>query len=281
MPASSVRADRGPVPQTLLAIALLAAAGALAAFGPLLSGLDPLTQNVARANADPSVAHWLGNDHLGRDIFTRLAVGTRLTMVVALASTAGAILLGAVLGLVCVAAGRTFEFLAFGAFDLVRAMPSILLAMTLLVALGPGVPPVTLAIAIAFAPVFAHVARAAWARETTSGYVAAAATMGSPPLVTLARHVAPNVAGAVVTQAAIVMPRAITTESVLSFFGIGVTPGTPTWGRMIADSVKHAEAAPTAVLAPVLALALTTLAFALLGDRLRLRWDPLRKGSNA
>lgn len=279
MPPSSAPAERSFPRRTLVALGVLAAAAALAAFGPWLSGLDPLTQNVAGTNAPPGAAHWLGQDHLGRDIFTRLAVGTRLTMVVAVVSTAGAILLGAVLGLICVAAGRPFEWIVFGAYDLVRAMPSILLAMTLLVAMGPGVPPVTLAIAVAFAPVFAHVARAAWLRETTSGYVAAAATMGSPPLATLARHIAPNVAGAIVTQAAIVVPRAITTESVLSFFGIGVTPGTPTWGRMIADSVRHAEAAPTAVLAPVLALALTTLAFALLGDRLRLRWDPLRKGA--
>jgi ABC-type dipeptide/oligopeptide/nickel transport system permease subunit len=278
MRASYARPDRARV---LAAIAVLAAAAALGAFGPLLTGFDPLTQNVAGANAAPSAAHWLGQDHLGRDIFTRLAVGTRLTLAVALASTAGAILMGAVLGLICVAAGRPFEWVAFGLYDLVRAMPSILLAMTLLVALGPGAPSVTLALAIAFAPIFAYVARAAWLRENTSGYVAAAAAMGSPPLVTLARHIAPNVAGAAITQAAIVVPRAITTESVLSFFGIGVAPGTPTWGRMIADSVKHAEAAPLAVLVPVLALAAVTLAFAMLGDRLRLDWDPLRKGSGA
>lgn len=283
MPASSAPAELRSAPswRARIAFAVLLAAAALGAFGPSLTWLDPLSQNIAGANAGPSAAHWLGQDHLGRDIFTRLAVGTRLTMAVALTSTAGAILLGAVLGLICVAAGKAFEWVAFGAFDLVRAMPSILLAMTLLVALGPGVPSVALAIAIAFAPTFAYVARAAWLRESASGYVAAAATMGSPPLVTLARHIAPNVAGAVITQAAIVVPRAITTESVLSFFGIGVTPGTPTWGRMIADSVKHAETAPIAILVPVLALATVTLAFALLGDRLRLHWDPLRKGSDA
>ncbi len=282
-PASCAPTDLSPAPAigTRFALAALAGAIALGVCGPLLTGLDPLAQNIASANAGPSAAHWLGQDHLGRDIFTRLAVGTRLTMAVALASTAGAILLGAVLGLVCVAAGRAFEWAAFGAFDLVRAMPSILLAMTLLVALGPGIPSVALAIAIAYAPVFAYIARAAWAREIASGYVAAAATMGSPKLTTLARHIAPNVVGAIVTQAAIVVPRAITTESVLSFFAIGVTPGTPTWGRMIADSVKYAESAPIAILLPTLALASVTLAFAVLGDSLRLRWDPLRKGSDA
>ncbi len=262
----------------IAAYAILGAVALLALTGPTLTGLDPMTQSVTGSHAGPGAAHWLGQDHLGRDIFTRLAVGARLTMTVALASTATAILFGAVLGLLAVVAGRWAEWPVFGAFDLVRAMPSILLAMTLLVALGPGVPSVTLAIGIAFAPTFAYIARAAWMRETSAGYVAAANVMGSPPLTTLVRHIAPNILGAIVTQAAIVIPRAITTESVLSFFGIGVSPGTPTWGRMIADAVKYVERAPLAALVPVLALSMVTLAFALLGDRLRLRWDPLRKG---
>jgi peptide/nickel transport system permease protein len=281
MQASFVAAKFKPARAEIAAYAILGAIALLAAAGPALTGLDPLAQDIAGANAPPSAAHWLGQDHLGRDILTRLGMGARLTMLVALASTASAILFGAVLGLLATIAGRWAEWPVFGAYDLVRAMPSILLAMTLLVALGPGVPSVTLAIGIAFAPTFAYVARAAWLRESSAGYVAAAKVMGSPPLSTLARHIAPNIAGAIITQAAIVIPRAITTESVLSFFGIGVAPGTPTWGRMIADSVKYVERAPTAALVPVLALSLVTLAFALLGDRLRLRWDPLRKGVTA
>jgi len=106
--------------------------------------------------------------------------------------------------------------------------------------------------------------------------VAAARVMGAAPLATLVRHILPNIAGSLVTQAAIIMPRAITTESVLSFFGLGVAPDTPSWGRMISGATRFAEAAPHAVLAPVLALSLATLGFALAGDRLRLALDPLR-----
>jgi ABC-type dipeptide/oligopeptide/nickel transport system permease subunit len=264
-----------------IAVVILGGAVLLALAGPALSGLDPLAQNIGGANTPPSAAHWLGQDHLGRDIFTRLAVGTRLTLFVALAATLAAILIGAVLGLVAIASGRIAETLVFGGYDLVRAMPSILLAMTLLVALGPGILPLTLAIGIAYAPIFAHVARAVWRRESSAGYVAAARVMAAPPLSILSRHVAPNLFGAIVTQAAIVVPRAITTESVLSFFGIGVTPGTPTCGRMIADAVRHAETAPLALAMPVAALSAITLAFALLGDRLRLGSDPLRRGMAA
>jgi ABC-type dipeptide/oligopeptide/nickel transport system permease subunit len=264
-----------------IAAVILGAAVLLALSGPALSGLDPLAQNIGGANTPPSAAHWLGRDHLGRDIFTRLAVGTRLTLFVALAATLAAILLGAALGLLAVASGRVAETLVFGGYDLVRAMPSILLAMTLLVALGPGILPLTLAIGLAYAPIFAHVARAVWRRESSAGYVAAARVMAAAPLAILVRHVAPNLFGAIVTQAAIVVPRAITTDSVLSFFGFGVTPGTPTWGRMIADAVRHAETAPLALAMPVAALAAITLAFALLGDRLRLDADPLRRGMAA
>jgi ABC-type dipeptide/oligopeptide/nickel transport system permease subunit len=130
---------------------------------------------------------------------------------------------------------------------------------------------------VAYAPHMALVARAAWRRESATGYVAAARVMGAAPLATLWRHVRPNIAGALVTQAAIIMPRAITTESVLSFFGLGVSPETPSWGRMISGASRFAESAPHAVLAPVLALCVVTLGFAFVGDRLRLALDPLRE----
>lgn len=237
---------------------------------------DPLVQELALRNAPPDAQHWLGRDHLGRDILARLVAGTRISLAVALGATLFALLLGAGLGLLAEALGRSASFVVFGAFDMVRALPSILLALTLMVALGIGFAPLILALGIAFAPHMAVVARAAWRRETAAGYVAAARVMGSSRLSTLRRHIMPNIIGSLVTQAAIVMPRAITTESVLSFFGLGVAPETPSWGRMISGASRFAEAAPHAVLVPVLALSLVTLGFALAGDRLRLALDPLR-----
>lgn len=257
---------------TILGLALL-----FALFGPGLVPHDPLVQELAARNAPPDALHWLGRDHLGRDILARLAAGTRISLAVALGATLLALLLGAGLGLVAEALGRWPSFLVFGAFDMVRAMPSILLALTLMVALGIGIWPLILALGVAYAPHMALVARAAWRRESSAGYVAAAKVMGAPPLATIWRHVLPNIGGALVTQAAIIMPRAITTESVLSFFGLGVSPETPSWGRMISGAARFAEAAPHAVLAPVLALCVVTLGFALLGDRLRLALDPLRE----
>lgn len=260
-----------------IGVAILGFALLAAIFGPGLVPYDPLVQELAARNAPPDALHWLGRDHLGRDILARLAAGTRISLAVALGATVLAVVLGAGLGLAAEALGRWPSFAVFGAFDMVRAMPSILLALTLMVALGIGMGPLILALGIAFAPHMALVARAAWRRESAAGYVAAARVMGAAPLATLGRHVLPNIAGALVTQAAIIMPRAITTESVLSFFGLGVAPETPSWGRMILGATRFAESAPHAVLAPVLALCVVTLGLALAGDRLRLALDPLRE----
>jgi peptide/nickel transport system permease protein len=279
MSASAIAAPRrdGGISGFALGLLILGLALLVALFGPSVVPHDPLAQELAARNAPPDALHWLGRDHLGRDVLARLAGGTRISLAVALGATLLALLLGAGLGLMAEALGRWPSFLVFGAFDMVRAMPSILLALTLMVALGIGIWPLTLALGIAYAPHMALVARAAWRREQVSGYVAAARVMGAAPLATLWRHILPNIAGALVTQAAIIMPRAITTESVLSFFGLGVSPETPSWGRMISGASRFAESAPHAVLAPVLALCVVTLGFALVGDRLRLALDPLRE----
>ncbi len=260
-----------------IGLAILGFALLVAALGPALVPHDPLAQELAARNAPPDALHWLGRDHLGRDVLARLAAGTQISLAVALGATLLAVGFGAGLGLAAEALGRWPSFLVFGSFDMVRAMPSILLALTLMVALGVGIWPLILALGVAYAPHMALVARAAWRREQAAGYVVAAQVMGAAPLATLWRHVLPNIAGALVTQGAIIMPRAITTEAVLSFFGLGVSPETPSWGRMISGASRFAESAPHAVLAPVVALCVVTLGFALLGDRLRLALDPLRE----
>ncbi|MCC7271195.1 MAG: ABC transporter permease [Alphaproteobacteria bacterium] len=258
-----------------LAVVLLAAAVAL--FGPSLVPGDPLAQTLELRNAPPSLAHPLGLDALGRDMLARLAAGARLSLGIALAGTALALALGAGLGLVGAALGGPAAWIAIGAVDLVRAMPGILLALVLMVALGMGAGSVVIALGIAYAPTFALVARASYERETAAGYVAAARVLGAGPLATLRRHILPNLAGALVTQVALVVPRAVTTESVLSFLGLGVVPETPTWGRMIADGMPFIEAAPHGALFPVLALSLATVGCVLVGDRVRAVSDPLRE----
>jgi ABC-type dipeptide/oligopeptide/nickel transport system permease subunit len=264
-------------PDLLLLALLLGLAVVLA--GPMLVATDPLDQVLSARNAPPSAEAWLGRDNLGRDVFARLVAGARITLLVASASALLALAIGAGLGLAALAAGPWASGPVFAVFDLVRAMPSVLLALSLLVALGSGFWPVVLALGLAFAPTMALVARGAWLRERSAGYVEAAVAAGGTPLGILRRHVAPNVAGVLVTQVAIILPRCITSESVLSFLGLGVPPEVPSWGRMIAASLPFVERAPHALAAPALALAALTLLLALAGDRLRKRLDPVRAGA--
>jgi peptide/nickel transport system permease protein len=254
---------------------LLGLALALALLGPVLLGADPLAQNLAARNQGPGAVHWLGTDSLGRDILARLIAGTRITLAVAAGATLVAFVLGAGGALLALALGRVAEEIVFGFVDLVRAMPSILLALVLMIALGVGTAALVTALGLAYAPFFARIARAAYRRERAMGYVDAARTMGVGRVAILRRHILPNLLGALITQAAIVLPRAITSESVLSFFGLGAEPSMPTWGRMISDAIPFAERAPLGLAVPVLALTLTTLATILLGDWLRRGLDPL------
>jgi ABC-type dipeptide/oligopeptide/nickel transport system permease subunit len=261
-----------------LAGAIVVAAIALVALvGPSLLAHDPLRQDLLALNAPPSAAHWLGTDSLGRDVLARLVEGARTTLLVGIGGAAFAFLAGAGVGLGALALGGPAPLLVYGAIDLIRVLPGMLMVLLLIVAIGSGALAVTLAVGLTFAPLVAYFARAAWMREVQQDYVAAARSFGYGRLYILGRHVAPNIAGALVTQAAIVLPRCIVTESVVSFLGLGATPDQPTWGRMISDAARFAERAPHAVLAPLLALVALTLALSFVGDRLRLRLDPLRR----
>jgi peptide/nickel transport system permease protein len=263
--------------RTLCGLVVLAAVF-VALAAPHLMPLDPFEQDLLARNTPPSDAYRLGADHLGRDILSRLILGARLSLGVGLASMLIALFLGGGLGLLAAAVGGWFQYLFFAFVDLIRAMPGVLFALVLLVSLGSGLTPVILALGITFSPHFARIALATYQRENSMDYVAAARQFGSTRLKILLRHILPNVLGAFITQAAIILPRCMVTESVLSFLGLGVPPDTPTWGRMIAQAGRFVELTPTSVLFPVLALSALTLSLAILSDGLRVYFDPLRRG---
>jgi ABC-type dipeptide/oligopeptide/nickel transport system permease subunit len=258
-----------------LAVILLTALAGM--FCLAVAPHDPFAQNLLDRNQAPSATYWFGTDHLGRDVFSRLLLGARLSLSIALGGAVLALVIGGGIGLTAAAIGGGLDYVVFGFVDLLRALPGVLLAMLLIVGLGAGVVPVMVALGLTFAPLFARIARAVFHREASADYVAAARTFGSSQLRILSRHILPNVAGAFITQGAIVLPRCIVTESVLSFLGLGVAPDTPTWGRMIAQASAYVEVAPVSVLAPVLMLSLVTTCFALIGDQLRATLDPLRR----
>jgi ABC-type dipeptide/oligopeptide/nickel transport system permease subunit len=264
-----------------LGVAVTLCAVVFAIFGPFFTQQDPLEQDLLNLNMPPSKAHWLGTDSFGRDVMARLVLGTRLSFTVAVGATVVALLIGAGLGLMAAAVGGIFDVVIFGVIDLIRAMPGILFALAMMVALEPGMVSVIVAVGVAFSPNFARIARATYFREMSTGYVAAARSMGAGKLRILRRHVLANIMGALITQTAIILPRAIVTESVLSFLGLGVSPETPTWGRMIAAASEFAEIAPHAMIFPVAALSLVTFGLSMIGDEIRLRFDPLRWSDSA
>lgn len=249
----------------------------LAIGGRALVPVDPLAQDLLSINREPDALHWLGTDHLGRDVMARLAAGARLTLLSGVGGALVAFVLGAGLTLPALALGGLLRTVIFGAFDLLRALPGVLVAILLVAALSPGPGAVMLALGLTFAPMVAEVVRGCFAREAASDYVAAARVFGLSRLGVTWRHILPNIAGTLLTMAAIVLPRCIVTESVLSFLGLGGSPDIPSWGRMIADAAEFAEEAPHAVAVPVIALSLFTLSLSLLGERIRLLADPLRR----
>ena len=273
------RPVRRRLPPRLAAALLLVGLALLPGLVGLLPGMpDPMEQDLLTLNMPPDAEHPLGTDHLGRDVLARLAAGTWLTLPTGIGGTLLAGGLGAGIGMLALTLGGVVAGAAYAAFDLLRVLPGTLLALLTAVVLGNGVWPVTLALGLAYAPLFAEVVRTAHAREMASDYVAAARVFGLGRLAVLGRHVLPNLLGPLITLSAIVLPRCIVTESVLSFLGLGVSPERPSWGRMIADASGFVEDAPHAVLAPMLALSALTLGLSLLGEMARRRADPLRRG---
>lgn len=260
----------------LFAVAVLVPIIAAVQLAPLLTDYSPLEQDLLSRNQGPTSIHLLGTDHLGRDVLARLLDGGRTTLLVGTLATILAFIMGAGVGLLAITFGRASEAIVFGFIDLVRALPGTLLALLLIVGLGSGAGPLILALGISYAPLVAYVARAAYKREVSRDYVRAARTFGGGSVHVLWRHIVPNLAGALVTQAAIILPRCIVTESVLSFLGVGSSPDAPTWGRMISDAARSIQQAPHVLMMPLIALILLTVCISIIGDHIRGRLDPIR-----
>ena len=250
--------------------------GLIAGFGPWLMTHDPQSYSYF-LNELPSSGHWLGTDDTGQDIYSRLILGTRLSLGVGAAAALVALSIGAGLAIIAMALGPWAESIVFAIVDLIRALPGVLFALALIVALEPGVSSVVLALGMGFSPYFARITKATYDQEMARPYTQAAKVLGASPLRVALRHVAPNIAGALITQFTIILPRCIVSEAVLSFLGLGVSPEVPTWGRMISSAVPYIEEAPHTALIPILALSVLTFALAMIGDELRRRFDPSRR----
>ena len=257
----------------LLAAVALGLVVALALVAGPLSGFDPNETAVSQRLARPSMAHWLGTDELGRDLFARIAFGGRTSLTVAALTAVGAVAAGTLMGLV---AGffRHLDAALMRVVDAMMSFPDILLAIALVGIVGSSMLNVVFALVLVYTPRVARVVRASTlvVRELT--FVEAARAVGVPTPRILWRHVLPNLVSPITVQGTFIFAYAILAEAALSFLGVGVPPETPTWGPMVAGSQPYVHQALWIVLFPGLAIIVTALSLQLLGDGVRDLLDP-------
>jgi peptide/nickel transport system permease protein len=223
---------------------------------------------------DASAAHWLGTDHLGRDVLSRLMVGAQTSVSVGLIAVSIGLVLGVALGAWAAARRGWVDEILSRFSDLVFAIPALLLAILITAVFGANIVNAIVAIGIFNIPVFARVTRGAalsmWGRD----FVRAALAMGRTPLGITVRHVLPNIASVLIVQATIQFAVAILAEAGLSYLGLGVQPPTPSWGRMLGDAQTYLYLQPGLAIWPGVAIALSVMGLNLVGDGLRDLLDP-------
>lgn len=240
---------------------------------------DPTETRVLRRFEGPSDSHWLGTDHLGRDVFSRLLVGARTVVVVGAVAVAVGMIVGSIVGSAAAFAGGWTDEAIMRLMDALAAYPPVLAALLLASVFGPGPVTGTLAIGIASVPVFARIVRAHVLTLREQGFVEAARALGATGLHIVTRHLWPNTVGLVLVQASASFAQAALAEAALSYLGLGTQPPTPSWGRMLRDAQDFLFFAAHPAIFPGAAIALTVLGFNLLGDGLRDQLDPRRRGS--
>jgi ABC-type dipeptide/oligopeptide/nickel transport system permease subunit len=267
---------------TPLALAILGLFILMAIFAPWIQRYDPIAdQSYAEANQGPSAAHWFGTDYLGRDTWSRLVHGSRISLSVGLISVGVGLVLGVAVGVTAGYLGGKVDATLMRCTDAIWTFPALMLALAITSALGRGVINSMIAIGIVGIPFFARLARASTLSARELDYVLAARALGSGTMRILGRHILPNIAAPLIVQASLGLGTAIITEASLSFLGVGVQPPTPSWGLELRTGYQYLELNPTVAILPGLLIFLTVLSFNFLGDALRTALDPrlARRGS--
>ena len=255
----------------LVLLALLAAgADLLVPYGPRAVDLDRVLEG-------PSSEHWLGTDDLGQDLLARLLHGARISLLVGAVSVGIAVAVGVPLGAVAGFAGGWVDSLLMRVTDVMLAFPSIVLAIAIVAALGPSLSNLMIAVGVVAIPTYARQVRASVLEVKAEDYVAASRALGASPARVLLRTVLPNCLTPLLVLATLDYGVAILEAAALSFLGLGPEPGTPEWGKMLADAQNLFSRAPRVVVAPGLCISAAVLAFNLLGDGLRDALDPHRQ----
>lgn len=259
---------------TLVGMVLTAGILIVALFAHWLAPFDATEQSIIRGDLPPGPDHLLGTDSYGRDVLSRIIMGTRVSIGIALSAVSMALLTGGLLGVIAGYKGGWIDACVVRVTDMLMTFPTIILGLMVLAVLGSGMFNLATAIAIAITPRFARIARGSAIALRERDYVQGARALGVSDARIIIVHIIPNIAHEILVVATLWTGTAILQEANLSFIGLGVKPPTPSWGGMIRDGVNQLLSEPWLSLAPGAAIFIVVLAFNMIGDGLRDILDP-------
>lgn len=251
---------------------------AAAIFADVLAFHDPTKIAPQNRFQGPSLTHWIGTDHLGRDLLSRVLYGARIALLVALGATILSLILGIILGLIAGYGPSWLDNLLLLIFDAMKSFPTIMLALTIVTLAGPSMISVVMVVVMVSVPGYARIIRTQTLAMKTSEHVTAARSMGAGTFRILSVHILPNIIGPIMILASMDVPVVIGIEAGLSFLGLGVRPPTPSWGTILNDGFANIRDSSWIVIAGGAPIILTTLGFTFLGETLRDVFDPRLKG---
>ena len=263
----------------MLGLTILVMLALTAIFADVIADYDTkvIAQDIPNRLQGPSMEHWCGTDEFGRDIFARLVHGSRVSLVVGLISVSISLFIGGALGAIAGYYGGRVDNVIMRIMDIFLAVPSILLAMTIVAALGTSLVNVMLAIGVSGVPGYARIVRASVMSIKDQEFVEASRAIGAKSPTTIFREILPNCLAPIIVQATLSVAGAILSTASLSFIGLGVQPPSPEWGTMLSGGRNYLRDALHLTLFPGLAIVITILALNLLGDGLRDALDPRLK----
>jgi peptide/nickel transport system permease protein len=245
-----------------------------ALFAPFLTTHDPNALDIANRLAGPSAAHWMGTDQLGRDVFSRVVMGSRIAVWVALVTVSLSLGIGLVLGMMAGYGPKWLDAALLLLFDTLRSFPTIMFALALVTVFGPSLQTVIIVIVATTFPVYGRMVRTQTQALCNNEFIVAEEAMGAGMMRILGIHILPNIIGPLFIVASMDIPVVVTIEAGLSFLGVGVRPPTPSWGSILNDGYAYIRNTPWIIIFGGLPLIVTTLGFTFLGESLRDIFDP-------
>lgn len=261
-------------------LAIIAMLCFIAIFASILAPYSPYDQDLYRVLAPPSAIYWLGTDNLGRDLFSRILYGARVSLFVGIVSSALSALIGIAIGLFAGFKGGVVNSIIMRVTDAFLCFPPLIFILAMSAALGPGLQNVMLSFALFGWTGFARITRGQVLLVRELPFIEAARSVGVPSMRIMVRHILPNIAAPLLVAITITIGTAILVESGVSFLGLGVQPPTASWGKELRVGFTYLEAAPLFSIAPGVMISLAIISFNFVGDGLRDALDPRLRGAN-